>query len=99
MTSLHYAAQEGKKAAVTLLLQHKADPTLEDSVNGNNAVVLAARNDVVKRELQKAFDAHVASRGGTPPVSLPAVHARQPPGPPEAGQPLWQQPVKTPPTL
>lgn len=99
MTSLHYAAQEGRKTAVTLLLQHKADPTLEDSVNSNNAVVLAARNDVVRRELQKAFDAHVASRGGTPAVSLPAVPGRQPPGPPEAGQPLWQQPVKTPPTL
>lgn len=71
MTALHYAAEEGKKAAVALLLRHRADPTVQDTANGHAPIELAQRHEGVRRELQKAIDSHV----GAAPISQRSVAA------------------------
>jgi len=53
MAPLHYASEEGRKPAVVLLLKHLADPSLEDTVHGRNAMQLAS-SDAIRRELRKA---------------------------------------------
>jgi len=85
MAPLHYAAEEGKKAAVTLLLRHQADPAAKDSGNGRTPLMLAARHEGVRRELQKALDTGTAAAPGSNgqganPMVLPPVTGPGRPG-------------------
>lgn len=53
MAPLHYAAEEGRKPAVTVLIEHRANPSLEDAVNGRTPLQLAS-TEGTRRELKRS---------------------------------------------
>jgi len=63
MAPLHYAAEEGRRSAVVLLLRHHADPTLEETAHGRAPLELA-KNEGVRHELQKALGARPSTKAG-----------------------------------
>ncbi|CAE8665847.1 unnamed protein product, partial [Polarella glacialis] len=68
---LHYAAEEGRRPAVALLLKHRGDPRAEDNVDQRTPLHMAA-NEGVRRELRRA-------------MGLPATPGREAPTDPLTG--------------
>eukprot|EP00927_Polykrikos_kofoidii_P037589 TRINITY_DN31766_c0_g1_i1.p1 TRINITY_DN31766_c0_g1~~TRINITY_DN31766_c0_g1_i1.p1 ORF type:complete len:1180 (+),score=207.19 TRINITY_DN31766_c0_g1_i1:426-3965(+) len=70
MVPLHFAAEEGRRTAVSLLLRRKADATIEDNVNHRTPLQIA-KGEHVRQMLRIAMGACGGCNTGQPPVAGP----------------------------